>query len=159
MQGIEWHPGEDVARVVRRYYETRQRLPDSWSATQDKLIKNDFFMGFTTPVRWDGRKPARVITGGGLIMVVHPYLDRTITHRETARILGFPDDWRIAPLRGNPGLQMTWGKGITVDCGRWIAQWVKRSIEGNPGSVVGEAVGEAERVIDVTNSYKKFLVQ
>src|SRR5690606_24141559 len=69
---------------------------------------------------------------------------RTFTHREVARILGFPDDWLIEPLKGTPGLTATWGKGITVDAGRWIAYWARASIEGAPGSLPWTEVGNRE---------------
>jgi site-specific DNA-cytosine methylase len=153
--GIEWRQGEHIAQVVRRHYETHGQLPWSWRSTQDKLVKQDFFMGFTTPVRWRANTAARVITGGGLVMAVHPWLPRTLTHREVARIMGFVDDWKIEPLQRHPGLTMTWGKGITVDCGRWIGGWIKNALEGSPGSHVGVQIGEREFKIDVTNAWKQ----
>jgi site-specific DNA-cytosine methylase len=155
MDGVEWKPGDHIGAVAQRYWDTHGRLPDSWSATEEKVVKNDFFMGFTTPVRWRGDEYGRVITGGGLHNVVHPFLPRTITHRETARILGFPDDWRILPLRGVSGLNMTWGKGITVDCGRWIGKWIQRALDGNPGTYTGEQLADDEFDINLTNDYIK----
>jgi len=154
LTGVEWQPGAHVGQVAKKYYETHSKLPISWKSTEDKLIKNDFFMGFTTPVRWKADQPARVITGGGPVMVVHPWLPRTLTHREIARILGFPDDWLIEPLKGVPGLGMTWGKGITVDCGRWIGGWIRRALDGSPGTDVGKLIGDREYVIDVTHAWK-----
>lgn len=155
MAGVEWSPGMAIGEVARRYWDTHARLPDSWSATEEKVVKNDFFMGFTTPVRWHGDRYGRVITGGGLHNVVHPFLDRTITHRETARILGFPDDWRILPLRGVSGLNLTWGKGITVDCGRWVGRWIRAALDDRPGSYAGDLIGDREYDIDVTNDYPR----
>jgi site-specific DNA-cytosine methylase len=155
LQGVDWPAGHSIAQVARSYYDKYGKLPDSWQATQEKIIKNDFFMGFTTPVRWDGQRYGRVITGGGLHNVIHPRLNRTITHREAARILGFPDDWKILPLRGVSGLNMTWGKGITVDCGRWIGRWIKRALDGEPGSYVGSEIGEREYDINTTDCYSK----
>lgn len=154
LEGVPWNEGEHVAMVARRYYDTHGRLPESWEHLTEKLVRNDFFMGFTTPVRWRGNEAARVITGGGLIMVVHPTLPRTLTHRETARILGFPDDWLIEPLAGNPGLSMTWGKGITVDCGKWIGDWIHAALDENPGTYAGELIGDREYDIDCTNAWR-----
>jgi len=153
--GVPWHPGESISTVARRYRDEFARLPASFEASEEKIVKNDFMMGFTTPVRWDGTRAARVVTGGSLVMVLHPWLDRVITHREAARILGFPDDWRIAPLRRSSGLQMTWGKGITVDCGRWIGQWIRRALDGSPGPDPGRELRDREYLIDVTDSWKK----
>lgn len=154
LDAVEWHPGESISQVARRHYEIHGRLPTSFAATESKIVKKNFMMGFTTPVRWNGANPARVITGGSLQMVVHPWLSRTLTHREAARILGFPDDWKIAPLRGVSALDMTWGKGISVHCGEWIARWVRRALGGQPGTVVGQPLGDREWVIDVTDAWK-----
>jgi DNA (cytosine-5)-methyltransferase 1 len=156
LDGAEWNPKEHAQVVARRYHEAHGSLPISWAATQGKLVDRDFFMGFTTPTRWAGTEPGRVITGGSLLTVLHPWLPRVITHREAARILGFPDDWRISPLRGTSGLNMTWGKGITVDCGRWIGEWIHRALDGQPGEHTGVPLGDREWDIDHTNSWKSF---
>lgn len=155
MAGVHWQPGKAIGEVCRDHWDKHGRLPDSWKASEEKIVKNDFFMGFTTPVRWRGDNYGRVVTGGGLHNIIHPYLDRTVTHREVARILGFPDDWRILPLRGVSGLNMTWGKGITVDCGRWIGRWIRAALDGEPGSYAGEPIGDREFDINVTNDYTK----
>lgn len=155
LDGISWDPGMAIGSAAQRYWDTYARLPDSWSSIEEKTVKNEFNMGFTTPTRWHGDRYGRVVTGGGLHNIVHPRLDRTVTHREVARILGFPDDWRIRPLRRLSGLNMTWGKGITVDCGRWIGGWIRRALDGTPGSYVGTSIGEREYKIDVTNDYPK----
>lgn len=155
LRDTEWRPGESIAEVCRRHHQTHGSLPESFGTAQrNKIVARDFVMGFTTPTRWNGANPARVITGGSLQMVVHPWLDRMITHREAARVLGFPDDWLIRPLRGVSGLHMTWGKGISVHCGRWIGEWIHHALSGCPGSYIGTSLGERERDIDVTNAYK-----
>ena len=151
---VEWNPGEHLAIVARRYYQKMGKLPDSWAATEKKVVKNEFFMGYTTPIRWNGFQPARVITGGSLFTTIHPFLPRTITHREAARILGFPDTWNLVQLKNLPGLAATHGKGITVDCGRWIGGWIHNALSGEPGTHTGLKINENEFVIDVTNSYK-----
>lgn len=155
LAGVDWKPGMAIGAVAQAYWDKHARLPESWAATEEKVVKNEFFMGFTTPVRWHGDRYGRVVTGGGLHNIVHPYLPRTVTHREVARILGFPDDWRILPLRTVSGLNMTWGKGITVDCGRWIGRWIKDALDGRPGSYRGDEIGDREFDIDVTNDYPK----
>jgi DNA (cytosine-5)-methyltransferase 1 len=154
MTSVGWRPGEHIAKVARRYYDEHGCLPRSFAAFEKKIIDNDFNMGFTTPVRWNGEHAARVITGGSLLTTVHPTLDRMITMREAARVMGFPDDWRILPLRGQSGLVATWGKGITVDCGRWLGEWVRRALDGDPGTHTGVALGEREWDIDVTHAWK-----
>lgn len=155
INGVSWNPGESISTVTRRYWDTYAKLPDSFADTEEKIVKKDFHMGFTTPVRWNGNNPARVLTGGALIMVLHPWLDRMITHREAARVMGFPDDWLIAPLR-RQGMKLgqTWGKGITVQCGRWIGGWIRRALDENPGTYTGSQQGEREYTIDVTHDWK-----
>lgn len=149
-----WGPRDHIGLVAKRHYERYGDLPASWQGIKPKLIKNDFFMGFISPIRWLADAPARVITGAGLQVGIHPTLPRMFTHREVARIMGFPDDWLIEPLKGVPGLPLTWGKGITVDCGRWIGEWIQRALDGSPGSVHGDEVGDREYDIDVTNCWK-----
>ena len=155
LDAVDWKPGEALGDVLSRYWDEYGRLPNGFD--EEKIVKNEFRVGYTTPTRWNGDNPARVITGGALQMVVHPWLDRTITHREAARVMGFPDDWLIEPLRGRSGLHLTWGKGITVDCGRWLGSWIKRALDGQRGSVAGKLVGNREWTIDVTNSHRKFM--
>jgi site-specific DNA-cytosine methylase len=144
-----WPQGKAVGKVLEAYYKEHGTLPNSWLYQKDRLVARDFFMGFTTMVRWREDRPARVITGAALQSVLHPWLDRTITHRETARIMGFPDDWKIKPIAGN-GTAPTWGKGITVQCGKWIGDWTRRSIDGEPGSNQGMRIGDREYFIEAT---------
>jgi site-specific DNA-cytosine methylase len=151
---IEWNPGEHAQVAARRYFDEHGDLPPSWSHLVEKLKGNDFFQGFSSPTMWNQRNHARVITGAGLLNGVHWSEKRTFTHREAARILGFPDDWLIEPLRTVPSLFLTWGKGITVHCGRWIAEWVKKALDGEPGTLTGDLIGERERLIDVTNAWQ-----
>lgn len=159
VQGVEWNGGEHLATLARRYYDTHGELPASWKHIEAKTVANDFNLGYNTPVRWKGDEPARVITGAGPIVAFHPRLDRPLTHREVARVMGYPDEWLINPLRGNPGLTMTWGKGITVDCGRWIGEWVHAALDDNPGSYKGEQIGDQEFLIDCTYGWSRNLVQ
>jgi DNA (cytosine-5)-methyltransferase 1 len=159
LRGTVWNAGESIATVAKRFYQSYGRLPDSWMATESKIVRNNFNMGFTTPVRWAGDRYSRVITGGSLYTTVHPQLSRTLTHREVARIMGFPDDWRIAPLKDVSGLQMTWGKGITVDCGSWIGRWISDALDGSPGSYGGCKIGDREFLIDATHWYDSNLIQ
>lgn len=142
-----WPAGWDIGRVARYAYEKHGCLPPSWDHMKSKLIANNFHLGFTSAIRWNPAKHGRVITGAALDLVIHPHLPRLITHREAARIMGFPDDWRILPLRGQSSLKMTWGKGITTQCGRWIGDQARRALDGEPGSFTGVSVGEREWLI------------
>lgn len=154
LHGTSWHPGEYSQIVTRRYFDENGDLPPSWQHLVDKLKGQDFFQGYNTPTMWRPNQPARVITGAGLLNGVHWRERRTFTHREAARILGYPDSWLIEPLRAVPGLFTTWGKGITVHCGRWVADWVRAALDGNPGTHSGKLIGDHEYLIDVTNAWK-----
>ncbi len=144
-----------IGMVARRYHEAHGELPKSWAGIQQKVIDHDFFMGFISATRWDYERPARVITGAGPHVALHPTKDRTLSHREIARVMGFPDDWLIEPIKqSGAGLNLTWGKGITVDCGRWIGEWIHHALDGNAGTHTGELIGEREYDIDVTNCWK-----
>lgn len=142
-----WPPGWDIGKMAQHTFERHGCLPASWDSMKSKLIANNFHMGFTSAIRWDHRKRARVITGAALDLVIHPTLPRLITHREAARIMGFPDNWRILPLKHNSNLKMTWGKGITTQCGKWIGEQARHALDGTPGSLVGTPVGEREWLI------------
>jgi DNA (cytosine-5)-methyltransferase 1 len=153
--GETWGVRENIAKVAKRHFERTGDLPASWASSRDKTIAGDFNMGYNQLVRWNPDGMARVITGGALSLVLHPWEDRPITHREAARIMGFPDTWMIRPIRRVSGLRMTWGKQIPVQTGRWIAHWAKQSVEGQPGSDHGTLIGEREWLIDHTNLYRK----
>jgi site-specific DNA-cytosine methylase len=144
-----WPAGWSIGRVAERHYDAYGKLPDSWSHMIPKLLqkKPRFHMGFASITRWDPDKYGRVIMGSALDMVLHPWEPRTITHREAARVMGFPDDWNIWPLRKNSGLRATWGKGVSVQCGRWIGEQVIAALDGQPAGHVGELIGEREWLI------------
>ena len=88
-------------------------LPPSWNYMTKKIVdgevvqltkaerlkETNFAMGHNQLMRWHDNKMARVITGGACHLVLHPWQDRTLTHREAARIQGFPDEWKIWPVR------------------------------------------------------------
>jgi site-specific DNA-cytosine methylase len=150
----EWKPNEHTQQILRRHFDEHGDLPPLWKDQVDKLKGRDFFNGYQTPIMWHPEHHARVVTGGSLIHAIHWAERRMFTHREVARILGFPDSWLIEPLRGTSGLFMTWGKGITVDCGRWIAYWTRRALNGTAGANDGEEIGDRERLINVTNAWQ-----
>lgn len=85
-----------------------------------------------------------------VISVTHPYLPRNITHREAARLLGFPDEWMLYPLRDVPGLDAMWRKSLHVSAGRWISEHIARALDGSPGNFQGTSFGERSWHIDMT---------
>jgi site-specific DNA-cytosine methylase len=151
---VGWAQGENLSMVVQRCYESHGKLPESWAQDKvDKLVGNGFKMGFYQLHRWRGDAPARVVTGGAHLLVMHPTEDRLLTLREVARVQGFPDDWNIAPIIRSMGAGKVgplYGKGIAVEAGQWISGQVKAALDGQPGTIVGTEIGERERLVDLT---------
>lgn len=139
LAGVEWNQREHMEVAVRRHDQLHGKLPDSFNPDSvAKMRENDYFMGFTQPTRWAADRPSRVVTGAGPMTIVHYSEARVLTFREVARILGYPDNWLIEPLAGKPGMSLTWGKGITVQAGRWIAGEALKALRGEvskPGGV------------------------
>lgn len=142
-----WPEGWWIGKLAQHIYEKHGELPASWADHLPKLLEKDFHMGFISMTRWNSKKAARVITGSALNLVLHPTEPRTLTHREVARVMGFPDAWKIMPLRHSTVLPMTWGKGITVQCGQWIGEWCRAALDGNPGTISGDLVADREWLI------------
>lgn len=161
--GAEWRAGDSEIEVLKRHYEAHGELPESWRydgrgsrsglghLTRDKqLIEKNFEAGgFSRPRYWPWDEPGRVINGAGPWMIWHPN-KRFATHREVARLMGFPDDWLIEPVKDTPGLGSFWGKGTSVDPARWVMTWLKNSLDGRPGDLVGTALEDGSRFIDVS---------
>lgn len=158
LNSVEWNAREHMSLAVQRYDQEHGRLPDSFNqAILPKLRENDFFMGYTQPTMWDPDRPSRVVTGAGPMTIVHYEEKRVLTFREVARILGYPDDWLIEPLAGKPGMSLTWGKGITVHAGRWIAQQAMKALRGEVDLNVELVLGDEDR--EYIHEVKKPLIQ
>lgn len=145
----DWQPGETANEVAKRYYEATGTVPPSWRGHLQQQLKKDWASGFFPTLRWDPDRPGRVIHGGSVNSSVHPTEARTLTHREVARIMGFPDSWLIEPLREVRGAASFWGKGITVQAGEWLGRAVRQALEGDPYDYPGELIGEREWLVDV----------
>jgi site-specific DNA-cytosine methylase len=155
-----WPVKKVTSDMVERYYDRYGDLPESWQHMKEKLLRNrdpvtgKFRMGYIQPCRWDPDRAARVITGAGMMTGIHPFEDRMFTHREVARIMGFPDDWRIYPNRHHNQLAFNWGKGILVQCGRWIGSWVQAALDGEPSDCTGDEIGEREHLFQYTHMHR-----
>lgn len=157
-----WLPGEPEEDIPKRYYERFGMLPESWQyATAGKVLTRDKQLlernfktgGFAQTRYWPWDKPGRVINGAGPHMVWHPDM-RHATHREVARLMGFPDDWRIEPLRNDSKLHSYWGKGTSVSPAQWICTWARESLDGIPGTVTGEPLPDGSRLINVLKNWQ-----
>jgi site-specific DNA-cytosine methylase len=170
---IGWAQGEDEDQVARRWHEQRGTMPDSWLEPRKDwdsryawAIDNGFKFGMFQRGRWRWDQPARVVTGAGPHIALHPIEPRFFTHREIARIMGFPDHWAVASLADYKPLEAGWGKGVSVHAGRWVAHWARESQLGNPGQYEQKLVSQVwrdalcpadadrEHVVDVSQWWK-----
>jgi site-specific DNA-cytosine methylase len=186
IEDVEWPQRWPISGVLRAHYKKHGSLPKGWQyptrrkdpetgemivqTKEERLIETDFNMGLSQPFRWAADRPAQVVTGGAIRGVVHPFLPRFLTHREVARVQGFPDDWEIYPIRNAVDLGPGWGKGVPVQSGRWISRWARAALENEPGSITGVPLGQyhkglarrygkrdREFVINTTYDYKALL--
>ena len=148
-----WTPGKDYAKLMRELYDNDVELPEMFKP-YETYIEKDWDFGWHNASRLRPDHTAPVITGSGGTDTAHYSENRTITHREVARLMGYPDNWLIEPNKKYSALTAGWGKGVTVDCGKYFGKWLYASLSGNPGSLKGELTGDRERVINVTNHYK-----
>lgn len=136
------HAGE----MTREEYEQKHRSPFPPAPPKP------FQSGAYSTKRWHYDRAARVLTGGGLVDNLHPTLPRTFTYREAARIMGFPDSWKVDSYA--PNSHNVFGKGVIVEVGRWIGRNVIDALEGGPGDYQGVQSGEREFVVNFTNDHK-----
>lgn len=144
-----WFEGERSGTAIRRAKEAGYDL--GW---ENEPVSETGETQFA-PMRLRYDYPSPVITGGALWEAFHPALPRFITHREAARIQGFPDDWIAQPAVEASNGARWWGKGVPVESGRWIATWARRALEGSPGAWKGEIVGDRERLLDVSDDWRR----
>lgn len=156
MKEVPWNIGESMVAVAKKYYEKLGGLPESFPHnTIERYQKRSWDMGFQ-PTRWNYYKAGHVVMGNGPHTIVHPQEARTMTFREIARILGYPDNWTLKQCYGNRKAPAWLGKGISVQCGSWVGKWIKRAFENNPGSYQGHQLDSNEYLINVTYTYKNF---
>jgi site-specific DNA-cytosine methylase len=155
-QAVGWHPGEKENDVVKRYHETHGEMPSFISKRKaHKLLTNDFNAGgFSNTRYWDWNRHGHVLTGAGPTQVWHPD-GRFITHREAARIMGFPDTWLVGEAASQRDLGAYWGKGTSVAPAKWLMTWVRHSLEGDPGSIIGTTLPTGDRLIDISMNHKR----
>ena len=136
--GAPWYEGEHSGKAWMR----------NQSIEVDSGDRN-ITGGFTGKrPRYD--KPSWVLDGYAPTKWVHPVLPRTITLREAARLMGFPDDWKVEPYTTTQVRSKWFGKGVTVEAGRWIAEAAHAALAGQPFSYSGFEIGVDEYLIDAT---------
>lgn len=134
-----WAPGE-------RSGEAWLRRPDIPVDSQDRRTMSGF-----ASIRMEYDKPSRVLVGDSLGKHVHPVLPRTMTYREAARLTGFPDEWDVTPYTQTVARSKWFGKGITVEAGRWIASAAYDALNGQEAPYWGIPIGDREYLIDATD--------
>ncbi len=156
---VEWKPGEKMGRALDRLHERGGIAAIEAAGFQISSVISSIFddvLGSAyalSRVRPDKLWPT--VTGSGM-SAVHPYRNRTLTYREAARLMGFPDDWTLAPCRENRRYGHAWfGKGVTTFAGRWIARLTAAALRNEPHPVTGDDIGERERYVNVSNMFMK----
>lgn len=110
--------------------------------------------GFSNMVRVYPNEPGRVITGSGGVAYLHYSEGRTLTVRETARLMGFPDwfDWGFTS--GSRAYSYL-GKQVPVQSWEWIIRLAVRAIEGDPAGWRPRPREDGAVYFDVTHDYKR----
>lgn len=150
----DWPQGWKEQDACRAIYLKYGRLPDEWAGKEARLVAKNFAMGPNQTARWHGDKPARVLTGAALDQAIHPTELRLFTMREAMRIQGWPDNWRLWPIRDVATAPLFPGKGVPVGAARWLGVWIKRALEGQPGSMRGIPLKNREYLLDSTHNYR-----
>jgi site-specific DNA-cytosine methylase len=154
-----WKGGMPINVALKKAVEKNEdKFPQNWLSFEDKLRSKDFYMGFSLAARWRADSWCNVLTGGALDHVVHPTLERRITHREAARIQGLPDNWKFADAKSYTHLGATWGKAVAVQAGQWIGEATAAAVKGQPNGPSGELIGDREWLIDTDKGFSRSYV-
>lgn len=159
LSNIYWEPGKDESWAIKEMHDKIGHLPESFENISKRIYDRDFHVGFNGTYRWRPTRPAYVVTGDAANKIIHPTEPRLLTYREIFRVQGFPDTWKLEELRDDSKIGQYPGKGIPVDCGRWMGGWIKNALDGNPGSYSGEEIGEREFLIDAGKDHKAALAR
>lgn len=151
-----WPAKAEIAQALKMAVDKNGgKFPQNWQALEQKIVDNDWYMGFSTPSRWAGDSWCNVLTGAALDLVVHPTQPRLITHREAARIQGLPDNWEFAGARGYSALSATWGKAVSAQAGTWIGEAVVAALDGQPNGPQGELIGDREWLVNTDKGFSR----
>lgn len=142
---VEWNCGELSGVAFQRAIKQNVEL-EHWNRDKPGI---DSRTSMYAASRWKYDAPARVLRKYACEEQVHPEEPRPFTYRECARIMGLPDEWQVGTAIGNQIGQQFFGKGIPYKSGRWIAEWAAASLNGEPGTIQGDQIGDREYVIDV----------
>lgn len=135
----EWNEGEVSGQA-------HLRRPDIQISSPDKRLRGEF-----PTWRLYSDRQSKVMNGNAAERILHPQLPRTLSIRELARLMGFPDEWNLEEYT-KVQARMKWlGKGVCVEAGRWIAEAAHAALAGQPFGYSGIAIGPNEYLIDAEN--------
>jgi len=155
-----WGPMVDLAGALKQAVEKNgDKFPQSWLSQEEKVRRKDFYLGFSTAVRWDADSFCHVLTGGAMDHIVHPTLPRRITHREAARIQGLPDDWSFVEAKNYSALGATWGKAVAVQAATWIGEATVAALDGQPNGPQGQLIGDREYLLETDKGFSRSFVR
>jgi hypothetical protein len=125
---LDLEPTWDLQQLVRAptWYSRALRAVDH---------RVDGFMtayDYRSPREWSWTRPGRVLSSDGLFPVKGRD-GHLITHREIARLMGFPDAYRLGTTpRGMNGrfLGAYWELSTSVLSARWVMQWIRKALDG-----------------------------
>jgi site-specific DNA-cytosine methylase len=153
--GIEMLPRETISqpagRFVQKYGIDAIKKLDAWDSSRLNYFANRGFRPDQyQPRRMDGTCPPGVITGK-IQESISPTEARCVTFREALRVLGFPENWKAEAYKTDAWI----AKGIPVASGKYIAESVKLSLEGNTKDLIsGKLIGDREWEYDNTHAWK-----
>ena len=137
-EAYEWNENEFSGTVWKR-----NGSPDI------DLLKNDLKTSSSfSAKRLRANAPGPVFHGRSWELQFHPTENRLLTFREAARLMGFPDEWKLDEYQAKATNAFWFGKGVLVEVGRWIASAAYDALNKQPQAYSGKPIGEREYLID-----------
>lgn len=147
-KGVEWHNPDETARLIRMMSApNRQKLIAAQRAGRPMVgavYKRTRNGEQRAEIRFDGLSGCLRTPAGGssrqIIMIVdgEEIRSRLISPRETARLMGLPDSYRL-PSRYNDAYHLT-GDGVVVPAVAWVESHLLRPL------AAGEAKQDAKEM-------------
>lgn len=160
---LDWLPaGDDAVRDLLELEQTwdpqQLRRAPTWYSRALRAPDHtvDGFMPpvpeYRTPREWDWSRPGVMpISGLRGLFRIRGRDHHMLTHREIARLMGFPDAYRLGTARrGMNGAHLSahWESTTSIHPARWVMGWVHQGMDGHPGPLQGDLdVSEDWRVL------------
>jgi site-specific DNA-cytosine methylase len=151
-----WPGNGDLGGAIKKAVQMNNgEFPQKWLDISARVIRKDYKLGFSQPYRWKEDHWCNVLTGSALDHVVHPTEPRLITHRESARMQGLPDDFDIEGAKDYSSLSAVWGKAVPVQAAKWLGDAMVASLSGQPDANQGELIGDREWLLDMDKGFSR----